>query len=69
MNIDRKCGEILGASGKISIRNNVFIGMNTIVLRNVNIVDNVIIEAGSVVSKDCESNCVYAGNPEKNKQC
>ncbi|MFR2735662.1 MAG: acyltransferase [Blautia producta] len=56
-------GNILGASGKITIGNNVFIGINTIITRNVNIGDNVIIGAGSIVTKDCPSNGVYAGNP------
>ena len=58
-------GAILGASGNVVIGNNVFIGMNTIILRNVTIGDNVIIGAGSVVSKNCESGWVYAGNPAK----
>lgn len=56
-------GEILGASGKVHIGNNVFIGMNAIILRGVEIGDNVVIGAGSVVTKNCEPNGVYAGNP------
>lgn len=60
-NIDE--GAILGASGIVSIGNNVFIGMNVIITRNVKIGDNVVIGAGSVVTKDCDSNSVYAGNP------
>lgn len=56
-------GMILGASGTVSIGDNVFIGMNAIITRNVKIGDNVVIGAGSVVTKDCESNGVYAGNP------
>lgn len=47
------------------IGNNVFIGMNVLILNGVKIGDNVIIGAGSVVSKDCSSNGVYAGNPAK----
>lgn len=47
------------------IGNNVFIGMNAIILNGVEIGDNVIIGAGSVVSKNCPSNGVYAGNPAK----
>lgn len=58
-------GSVLGASGKIDIGNNVFIGMNAIITRNVCIGDNVIIGAGSIVTKDCASNGVYAGNPAK----
>ena len=37
--------------------------MNAIITRGVTIGDNVVIGAGSVVTKDCESNSVYAGNP------
>lgn len=47
------------------IGNNVFIGMNAIILNGVEIGDNVIIGAGSVVSQNCPSNGVYAGNPAK----
>lgn len=52
--------------GKIIIGNNCFIGMNTTILPGVTITDNVIIAAGSVVSRSiCESNVVYGGNPAK----
>lgn len=47
------------------IGNNVFIGMNSIILMGADIGDNVIIGAGSVVSGKVESNSVYAGNPAK----
>lgn len=62
---DSNKGIILGASGKVCIGNNVFIGMNTIITRNVTIGDNVIIGTGSIVTKDCKENSVYAGNPAK----
>lgn len=58
-------GSILGASGKVEIGDNVFIGMNAIITRNVRIGNNVIIGAGSVVTKDCLDNGVYAGNPAR----
>lgn len=58
-------GVICGASGTVRIGNNVFIGMNTIITRNVEIGDNVIIGAGSVVTSNCDSNSVYAGVPAK----
>lgn len=63
--VEESEGAILGASGEIVIGNNVFIGMNSIVLRGTYIGDNVIIGAGSVVSKDCEAGWVYAGNPAR----
>lgn len=58
-------GDILGSCGKVTIGNNVFIGMNTIILKGVKIGDNVIVGAGSIVTKDLESNGVYSGNPAK----
>ncbi len=56
-------GEILGSAGKVTIGNNVFLGMNSTVLKGVTIGDNVIIGANSLVNKDIPSNCVVAGNP------
>ena len=58
-------GEILGASGKVEIGNNVFIGMNSTILKGVKIGENVIIGANSLVTKDIPSNVVVAGNPAK----
>lgn len=51
--------------GKITIGNNVFVGLNSIILPNVTIGDNVVIGAGSIVTKNLSSNGVYAGNPAK----
>jgi len=47
------------------IGNNVWIGMNTVVMPGVIIGDNVIIGANSVVNKDIPSNSIVAGNPAK----
>lgn len=58
-------GECVGAVGTIDIGNNVFIGVNSVILRNAVIDDNVIVGAGSVVSGHLYSNCVYASNPAK----
>ena len=58
-------GEICGSCGKIVVGNNVFIGMNSIILKGVEIGNNVIIGAGSIVSKDVPDNCVVAGNPAR----
>ena len=63
--IEEDCGGIYGASGQVKINDNVFIGMNTVMCRGVTIGSNVIIGAGSVVTKDCSSNGVYAGVPAK----
>lgn len=55
--------EMLGSSGRVTIGNNVFIGMNTTILKGVTIGDNVIIGACSLVNKNIPSNSVYTGNP------
>lgn len=49
--------------GKIVIKDNVFIGLNTIIMPNSFIEDNVIVGAGSLVRGRLESNYVYAGIP------
>lgn len=51
--------------GKIVIGNNVFIGVNTVVLMNVTIGDNSVIGAASVVNKDVPANVLAIGNPVK----
>lgn len=49
---------------KTTIGNNVAIGTNATILP-VNITDNVVIGAGSVVTKDIIESGIYAGNPAK----
>lgn len=51
--------------GEIKIGNNVFIGVNSLVLRNSSIGDNCIIGAGSIVCSSIPSNSVATGNPAK----
>lgn len=51
--------------GVTKIGNNVFIGMNAIILMGSNIGDNCVIGAGSVVSGNIPSNSVVIGNPAK----
>lgn len=43
----------------------MFIGSGSIILCNVTIGDNVIIGAGSVVTKNLASNGIYVGNPAR----
>ena len=52
-------------SEPITIGNNVWIGMNAVVLPGVTIGDNVAVGANSVVSKDIPSNSIAAGSPCK----
>ncbi len=60
-----KYNMVLGGVGKVSIGNNVFIGVNSIILMNTEIGDNVIVGAGSVVHGKIPSNCVVAGSPAR----
>lgn len=60
-----KYKEVLGSSGKVKIGNNVFIGVNTTILKGITIGDNIIIGANSLVNKDCIKEGVYGGNPIK----
>lgn len=49
----------------ITIGDGCWIGGNVTVLPGVNIGNGTIIAAGAVVTKDCDSNSVYAGVPAK----
>ena len=61
-----KYGEVLGSAGKVTIGDNCFIGMNTVILKGASIGNNTIIGAGSVVTEGrYPSDCVLAGNPAK----
>jgi len=52
-------------SQPVMIEDNVWIGINSIILKGVRIGRNSVIGAGSVVTKDIPSNCVAAGNPAR----
>ena len=58
-------GEVFGHQAPVTIGNNVFIGMNAIILSGTTIGDNVIVGAGSVVNGVIPSGVVVAGNPAK----
>ncbi len=49
----------------VIIGDNVFIGMNSIILKGTTIGNNCVIGAGSVVHGKFEDNCIIAGNPAK----
>lgn len=55
--------DVWEASSPIEIGDNVWIGMNSVVMPGVKIGDNVVIGACSVVSKDIPSNCIAVGTP------
>jgi len=49
----------------VVIEDNVWLGLNVIVLKGVTIGKNSVIAAGSIVTKSIPSNCVAAGNPAR----
>lgn len=55
----------LELTAPITIGNDVYIGLNTMILPGVNIGNRVIIGAGSVVTKDIPDNSVAAGVPAR----
>ncbi len=57
--------EFLMKRQDVIIGNNVFIGMNSIILKGVSIGDGAIIAAGAVVSKSIPANEIWGGNPAK----
>ena len=54
-----------GRIGRVSIGNRVFVGANTTILMNTHIGDDVVIAAGSIITKDIPSNSVVAGVPAR----
>lgn len=51
--------------GAVVIGDNVFVGVNAVVLKGVTIGDNSVVAAGAVVSADVPENVVVAGNPAR----
>lgn len=63
--IRRSHNMIIGEAGKTVIGDNVFIGMNSIILMGAKIGNNSIVGAGSVVKGIFPDNSVIAGNPAR----
>ena len=59
--LEKRAGNAI--AGPITIGNGCWIGANVTALPNVRIGDGVIIAAGSVVTRDCAPNSLYAGVP------
>lgn len=60
------CPEIGNLFGNIVIGNNCFIGERAILMYGVELADNIIVAAGSVVTKSfSENNIIIGGNPAK----
>ena len=52
-------------SGRVTIKENAWIGARTIICQPVTIGKNAVVGAGSVVTKDIPDNQVWAGNPAR----
>jgi len=52
-------------TGKVIIGDNVFIGANSMIVKECTIGNNVVIAAGSIVNKDIPNNWIVAGVPAK----
>lgn len=63
--LNKAYGKKLDRVGKVDIKDNVFIGHGAIILPGVTIGPNVIVGAGSVVTKDIPEGVIVAGNPAK----
>jgi maltose O-acetyltransferase len=61
----RECRAGKVVSKPITVGNGCWIGAGAVILPGVTIGDGCIIGAGSVVTKNCEPNAAYAGNPAK----
>lgn len=63
---DRRLSDpAFGNTAPVVIEQNVFIGMNSLILKGVHIGESSVIGAGSVVTKDIPARTVSAGNPAK----
>lgn len=62
---DKNTNKRINEGNSINIGNHVWLGMRAIILKGVNIGDNSIVAAGSIVTKDVKANTIISGNPAK----
>lgn len=63
---EKRCGS--NYDKNIIVEDGCWVGVGAIILPGVTIHKGCIIAAGSVVTKSCEENCLYAGNPASKKK-
>ena len=63
--VDRESDFNAGRSAPIYIKDDVFIGMDSLVLKGVTIEEGSVVGAGSVVTRDVPSFTIVAGNPAR----
>lgn len=56
-------GDVLGSVRRVEIGDNVYVGRNAMILAGAKIGSNVIIGAGSIVTREIPDNCVAVGSP------
>jgi acetyltransferase-like isoleucine patch superfamily enzyme len=63
--VNRAFGTKIDRTGKIDVRDNVFIGEHVVILPDVTIGPNAIVAAGAVVARDVPENSIVAGVPAR----
>jgi acetyltransferase-like isoleucine patch superfamily enzyme len=63
--LNKAYGVKLDRTGKIDIRDNVFVGWGAIIMPGVTIGPNAIVGAGAVVTSDVEPGSIVGGSPAK----
>lgn len=62
---DKNANKRINEGNSVRIGNHVWLGMRAIILKGVNIEDNSIVAAGSIVTKNVKANTIVSGNPAK----
>lgn len=65
LDFEKRMNEAGGAVNPVVIKNGVFIGANSIILKGVTIGEKAIVGAGSVVTRSIPDGEIWAGNPAK----